>query len=756
MANRVTWDNIRLRNILKADCFSESLEIQSEDGISWEPFVDRSTFFDQIYVEIEGKSLELSDGSKNNIRNVPLERWMNKELSQSGNSLVVFIEGYAGCGKSIFVQNLLKSQLKTINYESNYYNYDIGAYFANHEAHRISDAIRECLLRQMSSCVTNKNMEIIHKFRQLLSQNEIKHLDSGRNIFYQLPWNGAFGDAVQELQENGDCEDFCRSMKDQLEGISCEQLLALDCVFRIAKYIVTAYPHNSAIYMCYDNLDAIENFDELSTFHETLISLRRNLDRYIEYTSRNYEQVLSPHFIIISTYRKITLSRVESAIFSERCGDYGEDNCYIQHIDASHFYKYSVLVEKRRKYFNKYLKARGISSKPIKRQLSVVSNILSMEFIQKRYAGLWNNNYRTCSDIFDNLFIFHEDEIKECVNLLKLHEDGYDEIGDSYYGASAVFLNLICRLFTRYDIWGPNHLALVPLGRKRSDSVSQLTSLSRLILTYMSNSVDEDRNPKPVSTQQLFEEFGAIYSPDQICRSISNMLIRDKTGTWRRPIFYHRNAINTGTIQQNLKNQWGHYIKGENYDYTELLLCDCGYTYINRVVFEFEFFSVRLHGIGQKPLYVIDNIQDIQAIIGRVHKAIEDCCENMVRFKAIYQRKKEIKHNEAYVKSFIHPRTYRRNPQLHTERIIFSHISYLDHCRRYYIHSPECDFAYANNICRPFLNGIEKYLTLYNKYVNPINPSRRNVYDELLHQLSEIRQAKTKDDLLRRIEMHRG
>lgn len=752
MANRVTWDSISLRNILKADPFGEKLEIRSKDGMKWEPFIDRSTFFDEIYVEVARKSIEITDGARNNKRTVDEQKWM-EELSTSGNSLIIFIDGYAGCGKSIFVQNLLKTQLKNLNYDSDYYNYDIGAYYDNKNAHRIIYAIRECLLKQMSSSIINGDLKIIRKFEQLLAQEEIQFIDSGRDIFYSFSNTDAYKDAVHELVENGNTSDFNASMKKQIEDLSCEQLLALDCVFRLAKYIVTGDLKNSTLYVCYDNLDAIENFDELSIFHNTLIALRRNLDDYIEHTDKNYENVLSPHFIMISTYRKITLSRVESEIFSERCEDYGEDNCYIQHIDASHFYQYSKLVESRKKYFNKFVKTRKISAIKIKRRLSNAVNILSMDLIQKRYAGIWNNNYRTCSDIFDILFSFHEDDIEKCITLLEMHEDGYDEKGASYYGASAAFLNLICRVFKRADIWGPNHLALVPLRLAQGESISKLTSLSRLILTYMSNVSDEERNPMPVSTQQLFKEFGDLYTADEICRCIANMLIRDTTGTWRRPIFYHRNAINAGSIPVNLKKQWNYYLRGDNFNYTELLLCDCGYAHINRIVFEFEFFSVRFNGIDQKPLYLINDLQDISNVINQVQQAVGECCQNMITFKTIYMRKKHIQNNEDYIKLPIHPRTKRLNPQLHTERIIFSHIAYLDHCRRYLVARQSVDFEQSKKVSEPFHIGIKKYLILYKNYIAPINPARQNVYDELQQQLSVVQDAKNMDDLLQHIEM---
>lgn len=141
MALRETWETIRLSSLLKADSFEQELKVLDQNSGKWVPYLDRRTFFSEIYVEVTGKCIEITDGAKNNCRSVMLKSWMDEELQRANNSLVVFIEGYAGCGKSIFVQNLLKTQLKSLVYDNDYFDYDIGAYYDNQKAHRIESAI---------------------------------------------------------------------------------------------------------------------------------------------------------------------------------------------------------------------------------------------------------------------------------------------------------------------------------------------------------------------------------------------------------------------------------------------------------------------------------------------------------------------------------------------------------------------------------------------------------------------------------------
>lgn len=156
----------------------------------------------------------------------------------------------------------------------------------------------------MSSYILAGNLNVINEFERLMSQEALSYIESERNIFYKLTNTQTYKCAVQRLIETKEKEVFHAALHELIEGFSCEQLLALDCVFRLAEYS-KGNSKNSALYICYDNLDAIENFDELIKFHNTLIALRRNVDKYIEKIDENFVNLPIPHFVIIATYRKI-------------------------------------------------------------------------------------------------------------------------------------------------------------------------------------------------------------------------------------------------------------------------------------------------------------------------------------------------------------------------------------------------------------------------------------------------------------------
>lgn len=757
MSKTKLWTNLTLEDLLRVDSFGQQIEIHDPIANVNKPLIqDNREFFTQIYSDVSDNEIEIDDGNKANRRKIRIDDWLKNEITTTDNSLVVFIEGYAGCGKSTLVQYLLSKQLKTYNYDYNYYNYDIGAYYDNSNAHRIAAAIREGFIQQLMNCIKTNNSSVIEKFKELAAQYNIRYLDTSMKIFYEFVNTLTFKEAIFCLQT--DCSEensFRAAMYELLKDFSCEEILTLDYVFRLSAYIVAKNHDDALLYICYDNMDSIENFDDLNKFDNTLVALRKNIDDYINKTYDNYQGMPIPRFVIMATYRKITAAKVELSFYSERVDDYAEYNQYIQYVDASHAYSYYSIISNRKNYFSNYIMRRRYDANELLNKLSIANNLTKMEFVRNRYAGLWNNNYRTCSTILHKIFVSYFDEAKICIDFVDKKIDGYDEEGVAYLGASAIFLSLVCKIFNKGGLWGEGHMKLIPLSvDKENKSISELTSLSRLILTYISNNIDSNGKRKPVSTLEIFKEFGDLFSPDEICKSLANMLARDKTDTWRRPIYYHRNAISDNeSIEFALKRQWNTFNTSEHKEmldvYTEVLLCDCGSAYIERLMSEFDFFSNRLSN-DNKSLYLLWDVSDIKDIIDSVYNAVRICCQDMVKFCHVYMEKKSIKNYREYIGLAIHPRTNSGKPQLHTERIIFSHIAYLDHCRRYHISQVKL-LNEKKTFHAMYIQYISKYLELYSEYIAPISTDRKKIAEDLWKVVKAIENADDEEILLKSI-----
>lgn len=748
MSRSKSWDRITLEDILRVDPFGQQIYIlDPRTGSQYQLIRDKREFFTQIYSDTSNNDIEIVDGSQFNCYKISIEDWISNVIGKTENSLVIFIEGYAGCGKSTFVQYLLSKQLGSYNYEYQYYNYDIGANSEHNKNDRIITVIREGFIRQIIQCVKQNRIEIIEKFKQLISQKEIEYLDPSYGIYNEFTNVDTFEQAISYYILDKKEDKFRSSLHLQLKEFSYTQIITLDYIFRLSTYINSDKHDNPILYVCYDNLDSIEDCEKLKAFSDILVSMRKNIDDYINLTSRNYNGFMIPRFVIITTYRKITAAKIESAINSERIDDYSEYNQYIQYIDASHFYSYYNIIENRGKYFSQYIRKRRLKGEKLLDELRTIKKIIKSNFVRNRYAGLWNNNYRSCSTIFDRILKNYYREAKMCVKFIDKEIDGYDELNSVYYGSSAIFLSLVCKIFHDGGMWGQNHLNLITLNNdKENKSITELTTLSRLLLTYMSNNKDYSGNVTAVSTVKIFKEFGDLYDPNSICKCLANMLARDKTDTWRRPIYYHRNAISDDeNIENALLKQWEIGITKKNEQsvaYTELLLCECGYAFIERLSSSFEYFSNRISN-DNVSLYLLSDLKEMELIIKDVYASVNLCCKDMIVFSEIYMKKKKISEYEKYIQLPIHPRTRSGKPQVHTERIIFNHISYLNDCRLYQINSID-SLSKKKRINNMFVSYIKKYLTLYWNEITPISSDRKTVARDLFKTINEIEVEKKK------------
>ncbi len=103
-----------------------------------------------------------------------------------------------------------------------------------------------------------------------------------------------------------------------------------------------------------------------------------------------------------------------------------------------------------------------------------------------------------------------------------------------------------------------------------------------------------------------------------------------------------------------------------------------------------------------------------------------------------YMNKYGISKDE-YIEEKFHPRTKWGSAQLHIERIIFSHISYFNKCRLYFIESKK---QYEFNDI--FLRYIEKYLELYSDNVIKMSDRRINIYNDLAVKLTNAKNGQGK------------
>lgn len=225
-----------------------------------------------------------------------------------------------------------------------------------------------------------------------------------------------------------------------------------------------------------------------------------------------------------------------------------------------------------------------------------------------------------------------------------------------------------------------------------------------------------------MSITELFRDFDKVFEPRYICKIIGQMLVRVEGEVWRRPIYYSKYALdNEIDIESKLYKQYEKYKSKEEYKYTEFKICDCGETYINAIVPHFEFYSVRINE-ENRDLYCIEKLEELVEILNSVFEKLKACCEKQIEFYNDYIEKYNIEKSK-YLGLPFHPRTRSKNPQLHIERVIFSHIAYFNNYRLYLIKKRK--LRKYNKFNDKLIEYIGKYLGLYNEYVTQISNERQ-------------------------------
>lgn len=758
----------RLSAFLKLDCFGERQTIRYAGDLVEQDIIPRPVFFKRIYTGVQNGKIHIHSGFENEYREIEYNTWI-RDIIDALPSHVIFIEGYAGCGKSVFVQKILTEVFPNYDYDRNYYNYDIGYTYENNRLLRIRAAILECFINQYIRFMETGHEDIIEKMEKLLADEAIGQLDNSKVIYYDFTGTKAYADAKRCLVELHDVKNFKDILHVQLKNLTTEQVIYIDVIMRLARYL-KIHEEPEAQIICYDNLDAIENNEELCIFDNVLLTVKDNIDSYMQQTRENYTQRGAPHFVFIATFRKITAVIVGLHNNSERYAERYEDNSHqfenVYYIDGSQLFDYKEMIISRLKYLEEYIANHDLGDTIgiVANQMNTVIQLFDTSFVHSRFSGLWNNNYRTCSEIMERIIQGYEPDVRSCINMTKQKNDSYDEFRSVPTGASAVFLSIICNVQHACGYWGDQHLAINSLTsavpkleelNRNTKLVKTLTSLSRLILTYINNAAELES--RSVSTTELFDVFSGVFTVDDIATVLSNMLSHERNGTWRRPIVYANNPIPIGAkiddairLQGLVTKNPPSHKRNEPSRFTEITTCECGQSFVTRISCDYEYYSVRLG--YTKSLYLVEDVDKVIKIFSDIYNAVKICCEKMILFKEYY-----CSHNKTmsglYINQLFHPRTYKKQPQLHTERVIFSHIAYLEEYRRHVaLSSTRISDTDKPTLIQQILFTIGNYLQLYDVYTSKVDKKRLTIVQEMKEKLKSATNNPFDDSIRIRVE----
>lgn len=444
------------------------------------------------------------------------------------------------------------------------------------------------------------------------------------------------------------------------------QILSIIILWYVSKF---KYQNKTEkIIFCFDNLDVLVNKQIIDGFFKNYFWFSRNIDDILQ----NIDNALVNN-------KRINYSECFTFIFSTRSTTWSKiKETYIHQANIISLSTLIINVTDafdKQKIFDKRYKYIINNKKDFQNFDAKIENVKKLlqdfEDFHNIYE-LFNDDYRQCSITFEELIDDNPDLIDE---YLHLANDNKLKIKN---GAKGIIYKALFDKFRDEELF--EKIGVLNVRRN-----APLVSNARLILSYLDSYTYFDNIDAVgcVAFDDLAKELEGIVSKSEINTSLINMFKLGINSSWNELIGFDE------ILSDKLSNC---------YD-LKIYITKAGHEYLDLISTHFEFFNSRTNkrsGTTNTPLFSKESLNNnetdktkynFEYIIERVIKVVEQCCDNMVQFYDQYMKDK-YKNKNAYLQS---PFVFMpgKNKVFHGERIIHTHIRYLDQFRLYAVQSFE-------------------------------------------------------------------
>lgn len=670
--------------LLKADPYNEGKNL-----ITAEKFYDGK---DAVYL-IPNQSLSEA-----------LEKIAGQEGFPAG---ILRINGYAGCGKTLFAHYLIRRYAVKELFS---YQFERG----EGEDYSI-DFIKSKILRKLSreiATLIEQNSTILSTFQQLgklFDGNEkiyscIRFCFSNENDKRRI----TFENTKKQYEEITDSvEKWIMSAYENETNLTVSDivsfLLVLDYLLRIALSKNTA-PNNERrnIFCLLDNIDNL-NRDAVSELYRAVVNVV-NMIRYQQLANEDFFGTKGCYpLIYLFPTREVTerklLAGLQKKMPSETLDSPGIlDYCRLSLDNKEH----GKIVQKRIDYWSKNTGDLQLEAGQLS-QLRQAKVLIRTNFAQGSFSSLYNNNYSRCINRILEFYNKYPALAKECANPpIPRGSTTPKHIKSAIaFAQRGIFLRGLLEMLKamdayvsptdfhkKYHFQSSSKLGLATLTPYYETHALQV-SLSRLVLTYL-----KSKEGNTAYLSELLDCF-SDYEAQEVCRCVY-ALGENLRNQWRRLVMFNSSIP---TEVQDLYEQ-AKILKKDHVEDTEIQLCVAGREYLNVVVPSFEFFLSRLDRscniVKYPPLFSVESMKSgkWRQSIDTVLRSVEQCAEHLYHYDiamidTLLERGEEATIANLFFSANVNLDGKRtqdiEQKQSHLSRLVFSHVSYIEAFRRYYL-----------------------------------------------------------------------
>lgn len=667
--NEINAKHIPLKAYLRADSYSQHFEFCNEDGETEELVTDEMFWGtlsnDKLYLDyslINGRKIDVTEGiyqrnGAQTMRNEYCDDWISKNIIKLNESKMFVIQGYAGCGKTTFMNSIIRKW----DTSKSYY-IDIGRDWTyQQEPYMFFNESLAAFDNYMDELIMKRNIrqKVWNKFIELGSDLDIKKFDLELpNIIPEFiaikrnsNWNTIRGNLHGYLNNTYNCRNNNKRKKSNTiwhnyghtDTIISVLILMICARSRVEeKTKLKVQPYN----LIFDNLDVIT---DPAIPAENVVTLWRVIQRFTDYKNlyKKKSPINLPNIGIFITVRKVLYSHITAHLpdleMLANCSPYLINVC-----DISELYISQEILKHRISYWTRHINDEEVISKlaHLEEIAKINDNTILPEmdgfenshgeYILKSTINLeafFNHNYRAFSNVFS---IFLEDN--ELTNILLADFSKKSSSKDWQKVATLIFE--ISLLYRKEKVWNK-----MGFGCTDFEMIDYPTTLNRLILNYLYVSkcgqvlrkyvnVRQDIPAKDyvflkelvrqfskaqfitvestLNEEQIQEKFDSVtnfQTKNMVVERLADMCARNPGSRytraygynseddelWRRPLYFVGGVKlnHTAASDEDLKLYFEKCLTEKNADQPQFSITDEGFILIHDIVASFEFYSAR-------------------------------------------------------------------------------------------------------------------------------------------------------------------
>lgn len=633
-----------------------------------------------------------------------------------------FLVGYQGCGKSTFIHSVINMYQKKIASQVVIIDCD--------KVGRDVQQIRKVICKLLKKTVKNTNS--FTNFLDFYNKNSdvIEDLNNDNfSIFQELVQKCHIGETPEKNRK--ELYRFINS------NLSIKDAFYLLILWKLACNYNDETKIGEKLMIFVDNLDCVDEYHELSEFISCIDAITVDFSDIFENFqlcgTKNIKDTFVSKIKIFVAMRETTKANLPSSHFSDAFKSIYTNK------DMTEWYDKGEIIKNRILKLMEYDKNKLLNETQY-RQLELIMKVTEDIYTKNVIYPLFNNNYRSAVDMLVDIIISHTGQMEIYSKLMNSKIDKYK------HGARGVLYKYIFDEFNKGEGSEESsfkRIGVIDLLNRKNNSVS----ICRLILSYLSNYTETrcDSGRNSITLEEVIYAFKDIFNETDVIKILCEMFaLRDSK--WTHLVSF--NQIEYEEENPTIKNHID--IKTLNPNKTMLHYSCAGKIYIEYVATHFEFFTSRVFKERKEALFCDSNLEKDKNtnnykccdIINKIFSEVKRCCISLKEFNEKICEKNnylnpydtiDFYRDSPYIcmfKRIDFENKERRFKQFHEERILLTHINYID-CYRLYVlnHYDKLPFEEKKVLNEKLTGYIKKYVNLLKSNIVLKNPY---TYDEFI------------------------